>query len=132
MVNEELGTVLSAGFDRVLTQYDLKSGKVTKNYGDIGIYDIQSSSCSGRVAVVGGQTEFRFINLLKKEVIYMNYIPTDSIYIYTMEFGKLGHDTIMICGGDSDKINIYLLGEVLNNSILFEPKSRLIESIINF
>jgi hypothetical protein len=125
IVNEELGTALSGGYDRILVQYDLKTGKVSKNYGDIGIYDIQSSSCSGRIAVVGGQTEFRFVNLMKKEIIYLNYIPTDSIYVYTMEFGKLGQDVIMICGGDSDKVTIYLLGEVLNNSILFQPKRNL-------
>lgn len=122
IVNEELGTVLSAGFDKVLTQYSLRTGQVTKRYGDLGIYDIQSAASSGRVAVVGGQTEVRFINMLKKEVIHMNYMPTDSIYVYTLEFGRSGDRTVMICAGDSAKANLYQLGEVINNSILFVPK----------
>ena len=124
IANEELGTVLSAGFDKTLVQYDLRSGKVTKNYGDIGIYDIQSSAISGRFAIFGGQTEFKFINLTKKEIIYTNYIRTNSIYVYTLEFGRVKDEIVLICGGDSSVVNIYHLGEVLNNSLLYVPEGK--------
>lgn len=130
IVNEELGTVLSAGFDKVLIQYDLGTGKVVQNYGDIGIYDIQSSAINGRFAVFGGQTEFKFINLTKKEIIYTNYIRTDSIYVYSLEFGKIEDEVILICGGDSNVVNIYHLGEVLNNSVLFVPEGNFFFKLI--
>lgn len=112
---EQFNVCLSAGFDGVVVQYDIRTGEIVKNYGNLGIYDINAASYNHNIVAFGGQSEFKFIQVENQEIIHTNYLRADSIYVYTISFFLQKNRLILFSGGDSDIVSLFILGNLLSN-----------------
>ena len=116
---EHYNTCFSAGFDGVVVQYNITTGDVIQNYGDLGIYDINAASYVNNIVAFGGQSEFKFIHALRKEIVHTNYLRADSIYVYTISFFPQSDRLILFSGGDSSKVTMFTLGNLFSNSMRY-------------
>ena len=85
---EKYNYILTGDMKGIVVQYllDGHTGKVIKNYGDIGIGQLYSSAKLGRLAVFGGNySEIVFIDTLTKQILFER-IKVAIKVIYSLEF----------------------------------------------
>ena len=100
---EDLDTLLVGDWNNNVVQYQRESSgswKVSKDYEDIGISDINASSRVGNMAVFGGDDYcLRVIDVAKRKVVGGSY-RTAIKWIYSLQVCQVSsHKTIVFVGG---------------------------------
>lgn len=107
MINEDLNILLAGDDHNVVIQYDLTTGQIQKNYGDLRINDIVSIAGFGPIAIIGGWRSYLYrVLFLDKRQIFGPPKKTGVHYISSIQFcltknpGKLkGYQMLLAMAG---------------------------------
>lgn len=137
MADEETGSLLAGDSIGNLVQYDLEDGFELKYYIFLGIGSITAAKSLGKIAVLGGQYNCTFIDLVNREIILQKSLKTAVEGIYSVELIQMVNKYrenkvyLMVCGGQPDysqkKTDVFDVTEVFqkrNKELLEKEKPK--------